>query len=118
MAAEPTGSATKELDRELEEVSRELFIQKRVSFYRELSHLLRMRTDLSLHDQIGILEATGKYPRTVLRSIVKKLKEGEASFSGAMKDWAPVRDCVILNMADKRSCPLEAALGFLIEMPD
>jgi len=104
--------------REPEETARELFFLLRTSFYRELARLLRMRTDMSLPDLITVLETTGKYPRPVLRSIAKKLREGEASFAGAIRDWAPARDAVILNLADKRTCPLESVLDFLVDFPD
>ncbi len=104
--------------REAEESARELFLHLRTFFYRELARLLRMRTDMSLPDLIAVLETTGKYPRPVLRSIAKKLREGEASFSGAVRDWAPARDAVILNLADKRNCPLESALDFLVDFPE
>ena len=104
--------------REPEESARELFLILRISFYRELSRLLRMRTDMSLPDLITVLETTGKYPRPVLRSMAKKLREGEASFAGAIRDWAPARDAVILNLADKRTCPLECTLDFLVDFPE
>lgn len=104
--------------RESDESARELFLLLRTSFYRELSRLLRMRTDMSLPDLITVLEATEKYPRPILRSLAKKLRDGEASFSGAIREYAPVRDAVILNLSDKRACPLESALDFLVDFPD
>ena len=114
----PQPSREPESPRESEENARELFLLLRTSFYRELARLLRMRTDLSLPDLIVVLEATGKYPRTILRSIAKKLRDGEASFSGAVREYAPVRDSVILNLSDKRTCPLENALDFLVDFPE
>ena len=117
MALNPVPRESESL-RDPEENARELFLILRTSFYRELARLLRMRTDMSLPDLITVLETTGKYPRPVLRSIAKKLREGEASFAGAIRDWAPARDAVILNLADKRSCPLESALDFLVDFPE
>jgi hypothetical protein len=102
----------------LEEIEKKLFQIQRHVFYRELARLIRMRTDRALPDLIEVLEATEKYPSHVLLSLAKKLREGEASFSSAIREWAPVRDSVILNLVDKRSCPLEAALDFLVEFPE
>jgi hypothetical protein len=113
-----TSGKEAEHPRECDEIARELFVERRVDFYRELGRLLRMRTDMSLPDLIGVLEATGKYPKTILNNISKKLRDGETSFSGAIREWAPVRDSVILNLSDKRSCPLESALDFLVDFPE
>ena len=105
-------------DKNPESASRESFLALRTSFYRELARLLQMRTDMSLPDLIAVLEFTEKYPRAILQSMAKKLREGEASFSVAIRDYVPVRDSVILNLADKRLCPLESALGFLVDLPE
>ncbi len=117
MAVIPSG---KESDngKEHDEIARELFESRRRAFYQELARLIRMRTDMNLPDLIGVLESTGKYPRNILHNIAKKLRDGETSFSGAIREWAPLRDSVILNLSDKRSCPLESALDFLVEFPD
>ena len=101
-----------------EEEARERFLAVRLSFYRELARLLQMRTDMSLADLIAVLDQTEKYPRSILQSLVKKLREGEASFSVAIRDYVPVRDSVILTLADKRLCPLESALEFLVDIPE
>jgi hypothetical protein len=113
-----TSGKESENPKEYDEIAKELFEVRRIDFYRELGRLLRMRTDMSLPDLIGVLEATGKYPRTILHNISKKLREGETSFSGAIREWAPLRDSVILNLSDKRSCPLESALDFLVDFPE
>ena len=98
--------------------ARDLFLVLRTSFYQELARLLRMRTDMSLCDLITVLENTGKYPRPILQDIAKKLREGEASFSVVIREYAPVRDSVILNLSDKRACPLESTLAFLVDFPE
>lgn len=98
--------------------ARELFLALRRSFYQELARLLRMRTDMSLSDLIAVLENTWKYPRSILQEIAKKLREGEASFSVAIREYAPLRDFVILNLSDKRACPLEDTLAFLVDFPE
>lgn len=98
--------------------ARDLFLLLRTAFYQELARLLTMRTDMSLPDLISVLENTEKYPRSILQSIVKKLRDGEASFSVAIRDYAPIRDSVILNLADKLACPLESALMFLVDFPE
>ena len=105
-------------DKNSESESRERFLALRTSFYRELARLLQMRTDMSLPELISVLEYTEKYPRCILQSMAKKLREGEASFSVAIRDYVPVRDSVILNLAEKRFCPLESALGFLVDFPE
>lgn len=113
VAARPDAGPERDPERE----SRERFLELRGSFYRELARLLQMRTDMSLPELLAVLENTEKYPRSILRSMAKKLQEGEASFSVAIRDYVPVRDSVILNLADKRLCPLESALGFLVDIP-
>ncbi len=101
-----------------DEGGREKFLVLRTSFYRELARLLQMRTDMTLPELIVVLEHTEKYPRPILQSMAKKLREGEASFSVAIREYVPIRDSVILNLVDKRLCPLESALEFLVDIPD
>ena len=73
-------------DKNSESESRERFLALRTSFYQELARLLQMRTDMSLPELISVLEYTEKYPRCILQSMAKKLREGEASFSVAIRN--------------------------------
>ncbi|MCL5286250.1 MAG: hypothetical protein M1313_11020 [Nitrospirae bacterium] len=118
MAKKPPLERESDASKESGAADREIFLDLRTSFYQELARLLRMRTDMSLSDLIDVLENTGKYPRAILQDISKKLREGEASFSAVIREYAPVRDSVILNLSDKRACPLESALAFLVDFPE
>ncbi|MHB8369631.1 MAG: hypothetical protein ACYDBP_08065 [Leptospirales bacterium] len=118
MVGKPPLVRETDVSKEGDAAARELFLALRTSFYQELARLLRMRTDMSLSDLIAVLESTGKYPRSILQDIAKKLREGEASFSVAIREYAPIRDSVILNLSDKRACPLESTLSFLVDFPE
>ncbi len=118
MMIKPSQTGDSDSSHAADVAARELFLMLRTSFYRELARLLRMRTDMNLSDLIVVLESTGKYPRSILQSMAKKLRDGEASFSVVIREYAPLRDAVILNLSDKRACPLESALTFLVDFPE